>query len=324
MTKEIILIAGANGSGKTTFAAEFVKDTKYQYIGADEIASKLAPDAPESVRVQAGKSFFNDLEKALSKNINLVIESTLSGLGLKRNIDRFKRSGYSVTIVFIFLDSTDTCLARIQERVLKGDEMIRILGFLVGSAASIGMMLLLLGVPDINLSGPLIDDAASASVAQTVEAVTADLEAVAIEMFEEVAEFVDDLPTAEPTAEEQAASNSEDADLLSEELTPGFSQNNSQVASFPPEPGSTTASASAIDEASENDLRWHSFWNPFRSEIAANGFVGQLEKVTGLDYRVVKIRTGVYEVTFAYENDTERRTKLSHIASATGLDLPES
>ncbi len=203
--------------------------------------------------------------------------------------------------------------------------MIRILGFLVGSAASIGMMLLLLGVPDINLSRPLSDDSKPESVAQTVEAVTADLEAVAIDMFEEVTEFVDDecvddLPTTDPPAEQQAASNSEDADLLSEELTPGISQNNSQFASFPPEPGTATA----IDDSPGNDLRWHSFWNPFRSAIAANGFVSQLEKVTGLDYRVVKIKTGVYEVTFAYENDTERRTKLTQIASATGLDLPES
>ncbi len=202
--------------------------------------------------------------------------------------------------------------------------MIRILGFLVGSAASIGMMLLILGVPELNLSRPLVDDAASASVAQTVEAVTADLEAVAIEMFGEVSQLVDDLPTAEPPAEQQAASNSEDANLSSEELTPGISQNNSQIASFPAEPGSATATATAINEPPENDLRWFSFWNPFRSAIAANGFVGQLEKVTGLDYRVVKIKTGVYEVTFAYENDTERRTKLSQIASATGLDLPDS
>lgn len=198
--------------------------------------------------------------------------------------------------------------------------MIRILGFLVGSAASIGMMLLILGVPELNLSRPLVDDAASASVAQTIEAVTADLEAVAIEMFEEVSQLVDDLPTAEPPAEQQAASNNEDVTLSSEELTPGISQNNSQIASFPAEPGSATA----IDDAAENDLRWHSFWNPFRSAIAANGFVGQLEKVTGLDYRVVKIKTGVYEVTFAYENESERRTKLSQIASATGLDLPDS
>lgn len=199
--------------------------------------------------------------------------------------------------------------------------MIRILGFLVGSAASIGMMLLLLGVPDINLSRPLIEDTELESVAQTVEAVTADLEAIAIETIEAVSELVDDLPTTEPPpAEQQAASNSEDAGLLSEELTPGISQNNSQIALFPPQPGTATA----IDDPPGNDLRWHSFWNPFRSAIAANGFVSQLEKVTGLDYRVVKIKTGVYEVTFAYENDTERRTKLTQIASATGLDLPES
>ncbi len=201
--------------------------------------------------------------------------------------------------------------------------MIRILGFLVGSAVSIGMMLLLLGVPDINLSGPLIDEAASASVSQTVEAVTADLEAVAIEMFEEGSELVDDLPTADPAAEQQAASNSEDADLLSEELAPDISQNNSRIAAFPPEPPKPDT-ATAIDDPPENDLRWHSFWNPVRSAIAANGFVSQLEKVTGLDYRVVKIKSGVYEVTFAYENDTERRTKLTQIASAPGLDLPDS
>ena len=203
--------------------------------------------------------------------------------------------------------------------------MIRILGFLVGSAVSIGMMLLLLGVPDINLSRPLIEDTELESVAQIVEAVTADLESVAIETIEAVSEFVDDefvddLPTTDLPAEQQAASNSEDADLLSEELTPGISQNKSQIASFPPEPGTATV----INDSPGNDLRWHSFWNPFRSAIAANGFVSQLEKVTGLDYRIVKIKTGVYEVTFAYENDTERRTKLTQIASATGLDLPES
>jgi len=114
--------------------------------------------------------------------------------------------------------------------------MIRILGFLVGSAVSIGMMLLLLGVPDINLSRPLIDETELESISQTVEAVTADLEAVARETFEEASQLVDDLPTAEPPAEQQAASNSENADLPSEEPTPDFSQNNSQIASFPPEP----------------------------------------------------------------------------------------
>ena len=75
---------------------------------------------------------------------------------------------------------------------------------------------------------------------------------------------------------------------------------------------------------SVTEAQWYSFWNPFRSKLAASGFVQQLEKVTGFDYRVVKIKTGVYEVAFAYDNDDERRRKLALISSATGLELPDS
>jgi hypothetical protein len=72
------------------------------------------------------------------------------------------------------------------------------------------------------------------------------------------------------------------------------------------------------------EIKWHSFWSPFGSQIAANGFVSRLESVTGYDYRVVKTDTGVYEVAFGYADESERRTKLSVIASATGLELPDS
>ena len=69
------------------------------------------------------------------------------------------------------------------------------------------------------------------------------------------------------------------------------------------------------------EASWYAFWNPFRSEIAARGFVSQLEKVTGLDYRIVKVKAGVYQVAFAYDNDQERDARLSQIQAATGLDL---
>ncbi len=75
---------------------------------------------------------------------------------------------------------------------------------------------------------------------------------------------------------------------------------------------------------SVTESQWYSFWNPFRSKLAASGFVQQLEKVTGFDYRVVKVKNGVYEVAFAYDNDDERRRKLALISSATGLELPDS
>ncbi len=196
--------------------------------------------------------------------------------------------------------------------------MIRLIGFLVGSAVSIGMLLLILGIPDITLSREMVEQIEFDnvieqidldSVPDTVEAVKADIEAIGNNMADEISEIVEQLETEEAPAEQAVKFETEE---------PASPQT-------PPLQDEAVAEAvSAPDPIIEKDMRWHSFWNPFRSEIAANGFVTQLEKVTGLDYRVVKIKTGVYEVTFAYQNDTERRTKLSQISSATGLDLPDS
>ncbi len=187
--------------------------------------------------------------------------------------------------------------------------MIRLLGFLVGSAVSIGILLLILGVPDIQLSKSVIEDIDLDSVPHIVDAVRTDIEVVANEVIDEVSEIVDQLETEEPPAEQAAKIETDEAE--SPPVLPTYEEPGADIDSAP-------------DALVENDLKWHSFWNPFRSEIAATGFVTQLEKVTGLDYRVVKIKAGVYEVTFAYENDSERRTKLTQITSATGLDLPDS
>ena len=52
---------------------------------------------------------------------SLLIESTLSGKSLLNVIAKFQKElGYTVSIVFIILDSEDICIERIQTRVKKG------------------------------------------------------------------------------------------------------------------------------------------------------------------------------------------------------------
>lgn len=178
--------------------------------------------------------------------------------------------------------------------------MFRLLGFIIGSAVSIGAILLLLGVPEFHLSNPHLDKARFDEALQNlkdkqreVASAASAVETVVPEQMESVPEEELPLPQVTPTEE-----------LAVTGFHPLLDDNN--------------------DLLLPQERQWHSFWNPFRSEIAARGFVSQLERVTGLDYRVLKVKTGVYDVAFAYEGDIEKQAKLSQIQAATGLELPGS
>ncbi|MEI7841088.1 MAG: AAA family ATPase [Methylococcaceae bacterium] len=117
---QLVIVGGANGAGKTTFARQFAQIEELPYLGADDIAFQLSPENTASVRVTAGREFSRRLSDAIQNQQSLVIESTLSGGSLARTIDKARQQGYQITIVFVFLDSETLCLHRISERVQQG------------------------------------------------------------------------------------------------------------------------------------------------------------------------------------------------------------
>ena len=123
MSKNVMVIAGPNGSGKTTFAAEYLRDSEiFEYIGADAIAERLVsrPEDMGSVKIQAGRLFIQEIQGLITAEKNFAVEVTLAGKGFERIISRLKRAGYTITIVFIFLKSAETCIARVRNRVKAG------------------------------------------------------------------------------------------------------------------------------------------------------------------------------------------------------------
>lgn len=56
--KELIVIGGANGTGKTTFAKPYVKEKNYAFLNADEIAKKLENNDTQNAMIKAGRIFF--------------------------------------------------------------------------------------------------------------------------------------------------------------------------------------------------------------------------------------------------------------------------
>ena len=178
--------------------------------------------------------------------------------------------------------------------------MLRLIGILTGSAIAVAFLIVALGPP--RLTPPA--DAIEAVAEETEPPATAVVTPIELEPLQEipeptVAEPADELPEVPLTGEQTEA--------LIEEI-------------FSPQPQPVAAEVPVAD-TTVADENWYAFWSPFRSEIAANGFVSKLQETTGIDYRVVKVKTGVYEVAFAYIDDADIEDKLARISNATGLDM---
>ena len=118
--KELIIISGANGTGKTTFALPYVEKLGYDFLNADEIAKELEEAGLDNVMIKAGRIFFQRLNEALRFGRNLVVETTLSGSYINKVTTKAIHSGYQVRIIYIFLDDPKLCIERVRTRVLKG------------------------------------------------------------------------------------------------------------------------------------------------------------------------------------------------------------
>lgn len=122
MKKKIIIIAGPNGAGKTTFARSFLPREAGlpRFINADLIAAGLAPFAPETAAIKAGRLMLEEIDQCARRGESFAIETTLSGLTYLRHIEQWRAQGYHVSLFFLRLPDEETAVARVAERVRQG------------------------------------------------------------------------------------------------------------------------------------------------------------------------------------------------------------
>ncbi len=117
---ELIIIGGANGSGKTTFAREIIAEFGNEYLGADEIAAGIDKQNPENAAVRAARIFSRKLGESIENGESLLVESTLSGVSLKKFLIRAKAENFKISIYFVYLSSAELCVNRVASRVARG------------------------------------------------------------------------------------------------------------------------------------------------------------------------------------------------------------
>ncbi len=124
--KQIVIVAGPNGAGKTTFALTYlrVEARGLPFLNADMIAAGLAPLGSRHSDVRAGRLMLEEIDRLAAEGRSFAFETTLAGRGYLRRIDRWRRSGYLVSLFFLSLPSPEVAVSRVRARVEQGGHHI--------------------------------------------------------------------------------------------------------------------------------------------------------------------------------------------------------
>lgn len=124
--KNIYIIAGPNGSGKTTFAKKFLPDYAKcpNFVNADLIAQGLSPFSPRLAAMKAGRLVLEQIHGLAEKNLDFAFETTLAGKSYFSFLKGLKNKNYSIHLFFLWIPNPELALARIKERVADGGHAV--------------------------------------------------------------------------------------------------------------------------------------------------------------------------------------------------------
>lgn len=118
--KQLWILAGANGAGKSTFYRLFLKSRGINLINADIIATAINPVNQESASYKAMILAERLREDLLAQGISFCFETVFSHLSKIDFIARAKSLGYHIVLVYIHLETPELNEARVHQRVAEG------------------------------------------------------------------------------------------------------------------------------------------------------------------------------------------------------------
>ncbi|MCA1588892.1 MAG: zeta toxin family protein [Acidobacteria bacterium] len=123
---DVIVIAGPNGAGKSTLAPALLRDTLYilEYVNADTIAEGLSAFAPEDASFDAGRVMLGRLHELAEEQKDFAFETTLASRFYAAWLRELKGKGYRTSLIFLWLDSVELAIERVQTRVRSGGHSI--------------------------------------------------------------------------------------------------------------------------------------------------------------------------------------------------------
>ncbi|MGD8837507.1 MAG: zeta toxin family protein [Desulfobacteraceae bacterium] len=123
--KQLWVLAGGNGAGKSTFYMSSLLSRKgFPFINADMIAKHLNPENPEQVSYEAASLVERIRDEILTKGISFCFETVFSHESKIDFIAKAKSLGYQVILVYIHLDTLALNEARVHQRISEGGHSV--------------------------------------------------------------------------------------------------------------------------------------------------------------------------------------------------------
>lgn len=119
-TPRMWVLAGANGSGNSTFYQLMLEPRGVRWINADDIARTMWPADPEGHSYAAAAVAAEQREAAVRAGIDFATETVFSHPSKLVLLHNARAAGYHVTLVYIHLASAELNVARVAQRVAQG------------------------------------------------------------------------------------------------------------------------------------------------------------------------------------------------------------
>ena len=122
----LYIISGCNGAGKTTASYSLLPEMLdcSEFVNSDEFAKGLSPFDPSKASIQASRFMIMKIRYLLKRQQDFAIETTLATRTLLKTAKQAQSAGYTVTLLYFWLNSPDMAVERVRARVEAGGHNI--------------------------------------------------------------------------------------------------------------------------------------------------------------------------------------------------------
>ena len=122
----LYIISGCNGAGKTTASYSLLPEMLEcsEFVNSDEFAKSLSPFDPSLASIQASRYMLMKIRYLLKKEKDFAIETTLATRTLLKIVKNAQAAGYTVTLLYFWLNSPELAVERVRVRVEAGGHNI--------------------------------------------------------------------------------------------------------------------------------------------------------------------------------------------------------